>query len=136
LLNIGNAINKETKNRTNDIDEWQPIPIERELEVVEQLTRKLNEAIESIRSDNGYTANQPEERQFVLDGLRAVSKRIKEDTQISVMYVREYALVPLGLVIDRFGKAATGMFAEAARKAIVEWLKQYGIDILKSLGKG
>jgi hypothetical protein len=116
-------------------DDWQPIPVERADALLDKVTSTLDDAIEAVRADNGYAANHPEERQLVLDSLKALRSRLTEDVQISWMYVREFGLKPLGMLIERLGKSSVGLAASAAREAIVDWLKQSGMDVLRSLIK-
>jgi hypothetical protein len=115
--------------------EWEPIPLDRNSANLQKATEALDRAIEVVRADNGYAANEPEEQRFVLDKLRAVRKRLKEDAHISWMYLNEFALKPLLTVVDRFGKAATGIAAKEARDALVKWVKERAGDILGELLK-
>lgn len=115
--------------------EWEPIPLDRADKNLQEATKKLDETIEELRKDNGYASTHPEEKTYVLEKLRAVSKRLKEDTQISWMYIRDFALAPLGILAQRFGRAAIGILATAARKTLTDWLKSRGINVLDDLMK-
>jgi hypothetical protein len=114
-------------------DGWSPIPLERDDPKQASALRALERAIEEIRGGNGYAATAPEEKAFVQDKLLAVTKRLKEDSQISWMYLSEFAFKPLGIIIKRFGGAAVGVAAVAAKEALVSWLKSKGISFLDDL---
>jgi hypothetical protein len=116
-------------------DVWEPLPVERESETFQNAAAALDEAIEAVRADNGYAASHPEERRYVLDHLSALAKRLREDAQLSWMYLKEFGFKPLGMVIERFGKAATGIVAAGAREALVAWVKERGGELLHWLFK-
>jgi hypothetical protein len=112
------------------IDEWEPLPLDRTDEKLQAAIGALDETVEQLRSTNGYAATHPEERSYVLDKLQAVTRRLKEDTQISWMYLRDFALEPLGMLMKRFTNAALGMVVAAARAMLKEWLKRVGVNFL------
>lgn len=107
--------------------EWEPIPLDRSDEKLKVAITKIDEAIQVIEGDNGYAANVPGEREYVVSSLKLISGQLKVETQIYWMYVKNFALDPLVTVAKRFGKAATGLAAAIARAAIIDWLK----DVLK-----
>jgi hypothetical protein len=103
-------------------DEWEPIPLDRSEPVLVEAIEKLDETIEQLRADNGYAIENPEQKAFVLDKLRTVQRRLKEDATISYWYLKEFALKPLQILVARFGKAAIGLAAGAAKEAFRQWL--------------
>jgi hypothetical protein len=103
--------------------QWEPIPLDRADQKLQETTRALDDAIESIEGDNGYAANVPAEREYVLSKLKRTSSDLKEKTILYWPEVKANALEPLGRVIKRFGPAAVGVAALAARTAIIEWIK-------------
>jgi len=113
--------------------DWEPITLDRKDEKLIAATEALEKTLEDLRSDNGYGIVHSEEKNFVFDKLTSVTKRLKEDTQISWMYLREFAFKPLVILIKRFGKAAIGVVSEAAKTALKEWLKKKGITFLDGL---
>lgn len=126
-----------TKNdfKTEDQD-WEPIPLDRRSDdKLKEALRTVDATIEEVRADNGYAATAPEERNYVLDKLRSANKRLSEDAQITWMYLKNFVLEPLGILISRFGKASVGVAAGAAKKAVIDWLKSKGINILDDLFK-
>jgi hypothetical protein len=102
---------------------WEPIPIERSDQVLAEAMERVQDAIKSIEQDNGYAANAPGERQYVLANLKAFQNTIAEQLEIYWLQIKTFALEPLGRVITRFGAAAVGIAATAAKDAIIEWLK-------------
>jgi hypothetical protein len=117
----------------NPDQEWEPLPLDRTDPALQKAIGALDDTIEQVRADNGYNATVPEERNYVLDGLSAVSKRLKEATAVSVPYIQKYALEPLGMIMRRFKDAALGVAAAAARQAVIEFLKQHGIKLLQGI---
>lgn len=115
-----------------DDDSWQPLQLDRQDEKLSTVIKDIDFLAEQVRGDNGYGAKFAEEKRFVLDKLQAFSKILKEETSISWMYIREFAIKPIGILANRFGKAAIGVAAEAAKAAIKEWLKKKGLTFLDS----
>src|SRR5205823_6541518 len=113
--------------------EWEPLPLERDDPLLQKAIDTVDETIEKVRADNGYAANLAEEREYVLEGLSAFSKRLKEATTISLGYIRKYAVGPLGTLLMRFKENALGLAASVAKEALREWLKRKGITFFDGL---
>jgi hypothetical protein len=128
---ITNAAISESSD--NEEAQWEPIPLDRADNKQEAAIKALDKIIEDLRSDNGYASSNPEEKAFVQEGLSATSKRLKEDTQTSWMYIREFALKPIQILIKRFGVAAIGLAASAAKEALLVWLKSKGVNFLDGI---
>jgi hypothetical protein len=103
--------------------EWEPIPLDRDSAELQTAIQKLDETIEDVRSNNGYAQAAPEERNFVLEKLSALSKKLKTEVSISWMWIEEFGIDPLNRVIRRFGPAVTGVIAQAAKDGLVVWIK-------------
>lgn len=114
-------------------DEWEPLPLDRDNEKTKEVTARLDDTIEQVRADNGYSATAPEERAFVLDGLSNLRRKLTEASSISYGYIKKYGLEPLRILIVRFGDAAIGIGAIAAREAIISWLKDLGVRLLEMM---
>jgi hypothetical protein len=114
-------------------DEWQPIPLERPDALLDGVTRSLDETIELLRCDNGYTATLPEERNFVLSTLTSANKRLKEEATISYGWLKVFAIDPLLLLIKRHKDAALGIAGEVALAALKEYLKSKATQFLSWL---
>jgi hypothetical protein len=114
-------------------DEWEPLPLERDDPLLQKTVDAVDDTIEKVRSDNGYASNRPEEREYVLDGLSAFSKRLKEAASISLGYLKRYAVGPLRTLLTRFKDNAVGLAASVAKEALREWLRKKGISFLDDL---
>ncbi|MDZ4366456.1 MAG: hypothetical protein U0987_05430 [Afipia sp.] len=126
-----NVVDERTKDESEA--DWEPIPLNRDDTKLKDAISALDRVAEELRGDNGYATANPEEKAFVRDKLSAVTKRLKEETYISWMYLNEFAIKPLRILIDRFGGAAIGLAAVAAKEAIKDWLKKKGIAFLDDL---
>jgi hypothetical protein len=120
-----------------DFDEpdkdWEPLPLEREDPQLQKAIDAVDDTAEKVRADNGYAAHLPEEREYVLDNLSALSKRLKEAQTVSLAYLREFAFAPLSKLLRRFKDAAIGLAASVAKEALKDWLKRKGITVLDDL---
>lgn len=115
--------------------EWEPLPLDRSDERLTTAIKAIDETIEAVRSDNGYSATQPQEKTYVLEGLSALSKTLKQAETVSLGYIKTYGLEPLSRLINRFGPAAVGATAALARDSVYSWLKAAGIKGLELLWK-
>lgn len=112
------------------IDEWEPIPIapgDPELRVA---IEKLSSAIDQISKDNGYAANHPEEREFVLTGLQRAVENL-ETASVVPGYLRD-AFIKLSMVGRRFAGATLELVTAGAKQAIIDFVKQKGGALLRS----
>lgn len=116
-----------------DDTEWEPLALNRSDERLVRAIEAIDETIEAVRKDNGYGATQPEERKYVLEGLNAFTKTLKEAETISFLYIKTYALEPLARLIKRFGPAAVGASAQLSKDTLYSWLKAAGIKGLEYL---
>jgi hypothetical protein len=103
--------------------EWAPIPLDRAEPELQTAIARLDEVVEAVRSDNGYAANLPEERAFVLDGLTVFATRLKSSDTISVPFLQTYGVANIAKLIKRFGTAAVGVLAMSALEGIKGWIK-------------
>jgi hypothetical protein len=102
---------------------WEPLPLERTDEALLEVAAKVDEAIAQIAADNGYAANEPGERDYVVQSLKSFSTTLKESAQITGMQIKTFAIDPLNTVIKRFEGAALELVAAAAKDSILSWLK-------------
>jgi hypothetical protein len=112
-------------------DEWQPLPLERGDESLTTAIASLEDTMRLVRADNGYSVAHPEERAYVLSSLSSTLETLRTATTTSIVFLKKNALEPLQRLALRFGTAAIGMAAEAARADIVEFLKQFGSAVIK-----
>jgi hypothetical protein len=119
----------ETDFQNEVPDQWEPIPIDRSDPLFQKAERDVENALEEIESSNGYAATAPNERNYVVDQLSNFVRYLKNEGQIQWMQIKVFALEPLARVIERFGNAAVGLAANAAKQAILDWLKKCATKI-------
>jgi hypothetical protein len=110
--------------------EWAPIPLDRSEPELNEVIESVDNAVEIVRADNGYAANKPEERNYVVDGLSVFRTRIKEAASISMPYIRQYAIDPTIRGIKTLGQSAAGVALELFKQKVKEWLVSRGIPWL------
>jgi hypothetical protein len=106
--------------------EWEPLPVERTNAKLKKATEELEKTIEAAEADNGYAANLPEEKAFVVENLKNAVEKLKTENSISYAYLKRKAIDALDTLIRRFGKASLGLVAQSARAALFDWLKEIG----------
>jgi hypothetical protein len=133
LENVHEALKKQ-KIKEEDLKkpdaEWEPLPIERQDPKLQKATKELDQTIAAVEADNGYSATLPEERAFVVENLKEATERLKKEDAISYAYLKRKVIDVLDVLIRRFGKAAVGLTAQAARAALFDWLKELGGKML------
>ena len=93
---------------------------------LKKVTDELEKTIEAAEADNGYAANLPEEKAFVVENLKNAVEKLKTDNSISYAYLKRKVIDTLDILIHRFGPASLGLVAQAARAALFDWLKEIG----------
>ena len=117
--------------------EWTPLPLDRVNDpALQKAIDALDATLKQVREDNGYAAAVPEERTYVLESLTTATKVLKSEATTSLPFVRRYVLEPLVLISRRFGKAALGVFSDAAKEAVKDFLKEHGAEWLAALFDG
>lgn len=102
--------------------EWEPLPLDRQDPQLHRVTETLSETVRLVESDNGYAATLPGERDTVLTSLTTALKTFREGADISMGFVRVHAVEPLTRLTTRFGNAALGVAAQAARETLLKFL--------------
>lgn len=108
----------ETKS---DDDHWEPLPIDRSTPEYREMTAATERAIDRIEGDNGYAANQPEERSAVLGALKSALSALKEGWA-STAIIRVSLLAPLRFIAEKFFGSGIGEAAKKAVEAVSKWL--------------
>ena len=77
LVSAVQAVNKALKEQsiksedfTKPDAEWEPLPVERTNPKLQKTTEELEKTIKAAEADNGYAANLPEEKTFVVENLK------------------------------------------------------------------
>jgi hypothetical protein len=113
--------------------EWEPIKIDPTEPAVKNAIASLDRIIEEVRSDNGYSATHPQERDFVLEGLQGTLSKFKSSS-ISAGYVRT-AIERLRILGRRFSGTLKEAAISGARMALIEFAKRHLGDALDYLWK-
>jgi len=111
--------------------EWEPVPLDRNKPEAQEAVKKLNEAIKIIREDNGYAANQPDERALVVGSLQLGVAGI-ESGSVSAGLLRD-TWNRLNTVGRRFAGNAIGIVVEGAKQALIALVKSEGSALLQAL---
>ena len=104
-----------------DEDTWEPLALELTGSQYENAVSESEQALEEIRSHNGYSETEPNERDRIVWSLTEGLKHIKEGfpsrDQIQSMLVK-----PFSYIAEKFAGASLGEAAKAAVKALLEWI--------------
>jgi hypothetical protein len=104
--------------------EWEPLSIDRSTSEYKNFEEKLEDAVEKIESDNGYSSTHPEERDTVVWSLKEGLKALKELTPTKEQ-IRSLIEVPLNRAIQIFKDSIPGLAATLAKEALKEWVKSW-----------
>src|SRR6266702_7579457 len=115
------------------LEEWAPIPVEPFNPALQKAVTALDDAIQQVEQNNGYAQQHPEERRYVLDGLKSLSHTLKTASSVSVQYVKRNGLEMLKKVRDRFTGSVIDDSAKAASAALLHWIKETAIELFNSL---
>ncbi|WP_315735372.1 MULTISPECIES: hypothetical protein [unclassified Bradyrhizobium] len=117
----------------NPDGEWAPIQLEEDDPTAKKAISSLENVIEEVRSDNGYSATHSQERDFALEGLQGTLNKLRSRI-VSAGYVK-IALERLGMLGKRFaGTIKEGTIA-AARAALIDFAKAHFGDALNYVWK-
>jgi hypothetical protein len=111
--------------------DWEPIQIDPDESEARRAVEELKRVIDDVRSDNGYSATYPHERDYVLQGLSSTVEKFESCT-ISAGYVR-LALDRLSILGRRFAGSAKEALFTGAKVALVEFAKKHFGQILNYL---
>lgn len=114
-------------------DEWQPLPLDRNNEKLQNAISSLDAVVEHVKGDNGYAATVPEERSYVLERLSALSEKLKHASSVSIGYIKRSGMDILLMVSKRFREGAVDVTATTARENIIAWIRDHGINLIASL---
>jgi len=104
----------------NDGDSWEPLIIERQEPAYAEALAKTETAVKAVRSDNGYAATQPGERNEVVKTLETGVEALKNE-QPSKGRLRALLGRPLRYLADKFAGGAIGESAKQALEALIKW---------------
>jgi hypothetical protein len=117
--------------------QWAPLPLDRAIDsTLQKAIEALDATLKHVREDNGYAANVPEERNYVLESLTTATRVLKTEATTSVPFIRRYVLEPLALLGRRFSNAALGVLSDTAKELVKDFLKEHGAEWLAALFGG
>ncbi len=111
-------------------DAWEPLPLDRQNPALAQAIEKIDELIQAVEQDNGYAANEPDERNFILSALRIGVQALKDQTVIYGMQFQAFIWEPIKKIATRFAPGAIGVLADAAKEGLKEAFKHVAKKIL------
>lgn len=113
--------------------QWEPVKIDLTEPTVKEAISSLERIIEDVRSDNGYSATLPQERDFVLEGLQGTLDKFKSSS-VSAGYIRT-AIERLGILQRRFASTIKEAAISGAKLALIEFAKKHLGDALNYMWK-
>lgn len=114
-------------------DAWEPLPLDRQNPALTHAIEKIDELIQAIKQDNGYAANEPDERNFIVSALQAGVHALRDQTVIYRMQFRAFIWEPIKRITTRFGSSVIGVLADAAKEGLKEAFKHVAKKILDNL---
>ena len=102
----------ENNDQVED-DRWVPLKIDRETPTFQNAVTAIESVIETVEGDNGYAANEPEERNNILwslkEGIAAIKEALPSRNQIQALIV-----APLNFLVRKFAETSIGEVAKIA----------------------
>ena len=117
----------------NPDGEWEPIEIDADDPDAKKAISSLQDIIEEVRSDNGYNASHPHERDYVLEGLQGTLEKFKSSS-VSAGYIR-VAIDRLRMLSIRFSGTLKNVASTGTTAALLEFAKKHFGDALNYLWK-
>lgn len=114
---------------------WEPLPLDRANKNVESAADALEALEEAVRSDNGYSAQYPEERNAISSALKSGITALREQNELYDFQLRAYVIIPLRLLGERFKKAVLGELVDSAKAAIRELAKKSWIEHFQKISE-
>ena len=105
-----------------EIDIWEPLPIDREAVEFVEAVQKTEEAIRVVESDNGFAVHYPNKRNSILASLRAGLDYLKSQS-VTWSQLSSFILSPLKEIVAKFAKSLMSEAAEVALKAMKKWME-------------
>ncbi|MHA1597583.1 MAG: hypothetical protein ACTSV1_02580 [Alphaproteobacteria bacterium] len=106
-------------------DQWEPLPIDRDSSEYQTAVSESESALETIQSDNGFAASQPDERNHIVWAVGAGLNALKEGL-VTREQVQSLLLAPFRRVVKLFTEGLMKEAAEGAIDAVVSWLRSLG----------
>lgn len=117
-LNDIEFVNERAHDENNDHETWRPLPIEREEPEYLEALKAVEDAIRVIESDNGYSANEPEERDAILTSLQGGTEALKNGAP-TLKYLKDTLESGFRYLAKKFTDSAIGVAAKKAFEALL-----------------
>lgn len=108
--------------------DWEPLPLDQNDPQLKEVISSVEATLQKVLADNGYNVTFPEERNYVVDGLRTALRTLTTASSTSGPYIQKYLLEPLAVLMRRFKDAALSVAASATKDLIVEYCKKHGAE--------
>ena len=103
---------------------WEPLKIDRQSSDAESAITATEKALQTISQDNGYAANDPDERNQIVETLRYGLDKLRNNSLLYRFQFEAFVWQPLNRIAKKFKDTAMGISASAAKEALKEWLKE------------
>jgi hypothetical protein len=107
---------------TNDV--WAPLPIDRDSVEYQETVAAIEDAISEVEGNNGYSSEQPEERDAIVTTLKSGSEAFKNGSPTK-KFIKTTLVDGFKYLIKRFTDSAIGI---AAKKALEHLLPFVGLS--------
>ena len=109
--NVASSEFPETVPASVAEDVWEPLPLEASETEIAEAADEVEELIDVVRSDNGYTSTHPEEQKSILWALGSGVNALREGL-VTRYTLENFLRNPLKKLIERFKDAAIQTFAQ------------------------
>ena len=104
-----------------DVDQWKPLPIDRETESFKRAIKDVENALEIIRGDNGFAEELPETRNGIVENLTEGIQKLKTG-KTTVQRLKSLIIAPLQWVAATFGNTLIGTAAKNAAEGLYKYI--------------
>ena len=112
---------KTIESDSSDGLAWEPLPLDRELDIYRHTNAAVEEALETIEGNNGYAESEPEERQQIVSSIKEGLKQFRDGLPSRSQLV-SLLVEPLRFIANKFSSAAMGEAAKIAVNALAKLL--------------
>ncbi len=126
----------DSEARTADA-EWEPLPVERPDRELDHLIEAAEQASEQVRSDNGFAANHPVEREEILHRIGAGLNYLRTAEVFTYTSIQIYVVWPALRLLSRFPTSTIiGAAATKVLSLLEAYFKKKGIDAIERIVAG
>ncbi len=100
---------------------WEPLPIDRQTDHFKSQLEEVSEQLAIIERDNGYAANEPDERNSILIPAKATVEALREG-EVSKDSFLANLFKPMKYLAKKFGDSVIGAAARKIVEIGSDWL--------------